>query len=147
MPPSKSVPEEDLELVPEDANPWRDLLEGRTEGVGVYQKLLTFERINRPPSRVAESFGTARAKLLPYQFKSLLKFLDSAKQRLLIADERLDRNSAGAQQGVHEVGGAPPSVSRPSTRVRQLQLAVTSTPTAAPKGATIAAGFSPLWSQ
>ena len=42
MPPSKSVPEEDLELVPEDANPWRDLLEGRTEGVGVYQKLLTF---------------------------------------------------------------------------------------------------------
>ena len=87
MPPSKSVPEEDLELVPEDANPWRDLLEGRTEGVGVYQKLLTFERINRPPSRVAESFGTARAKLLPYQFKPLLKFLDSAKQRLLIADD------------------------------------------------------------
>ena len=36
---------------------------------------------------MAESFGTARAKLLPYQFKPLLKFLDSAKQRLLIADD------------------------------------------------------------
>ncbi len=87
VPPAKNVPETDLEHVPEDGDVWRDLLDGRTEGLGVYQKLLTFERINRPPSRVAESFGTARAKLLPYQFKPLLKFLDSSRQRMLIADD------------------------------------------------------------
>ena len=86
-PPARSVPETDLDLVLDETDPWRDLLEGRTESLGVYQKLLTFERINRPPSRVAESFGTARAKLLPYQFKPLLKFLDSNHQKLLIADD------------------------------------------------------------
>src|SRR5262245_11614178 len=87
VPPAKGVPETDLERVPVDQDPWHDLIDGRYEGASVYHKLLTFERINKPPSRVAESFGTARAKLLPYQFKPLLKFLDSTRQRLLIADD------------------------------------------------------------
>jgi SNF2 family DNA or RNA helicase len=87
MPPARMVPDGDLELVPEDVDPWIDLLTGRTDGAQAFQKLLTFERVHRPPSRVAESFGTARAKLLPYQFKPLLKFLDSSRQRLLIADD------------------------------------------------------------
>ena len=64
-----------------------DLLDGRVEGAGAFQRLLTFERLHRPASRLATSFGIARAKLLPYQFKPLLKFLDNPAQRLLVADD------------------------------------------------------------
>jgi len=84
---SRTVSEHDLELLPNEADAWADLLDHRIEGVRIFQKLLTFERLRRPPSRVATSFGTARAKLLPYQFKPLLKFLDNPNQRLLIADD------------------------------------------------------------
>jgi hypothetical protein len=80
-----TVPEGDFELLPEETNPWGDLFEGRFEGAATFQKLLT--RLRRPPSRVASSFGTARAKLHPYQFKPLLKFLDNPNQPILIADD------------------------------------------------------------
>ena len=88
--------------MPDDADPWSDLLlpddtdprsdpdavhRYRFEGSETFHKLLTFERIRRPPSRVATTFGTARAKLFPYQFKPLLKFLDNPIQRILIADD------------------------------------------------------------
>ncbi len=76
--------------MPDDTDPWSDLdaVQGyRFEGSETFQKLLTFERIRRPPSRVATTFGTARAKLFPYQFKPLLKFLDNPNQRILIADD------------------------------------------------------------
>jgi superfamily II DNA or RNA helicase len=84
---ARTVPETDLELLPDDTDIWADLIGSRTEGAATFQKLLTFERLRRPPSRVAASFGTARAKLLPYQFKPLLKFLDYPGQRILIADD------------------------------------------------------------
>lgn len=84
---TRTVPEQDLELLPDDADLWSDLIEGRFEGSEVFRKLLTFERLRRPPSRVAATFGTARAKLFPYQFKPLLKFLDNPNQRILIADD------------------------------------------------------------
>ncbi len=84
---TRIVPEQDLEPLPEDSDPWSDVLKGRFEGSGTFRKLLTFERLRRPPSRVATTFGTARAKLFPYQFKPLLKFLDNPNQRILIADD------------------------------------------------------------
>ena len=84
---SRTVSDADLEPLPDEADLWEDLVAGRTEGAATFQRLLTFERLRRPPSRVATSFGTARAKLLPYQFKPLLKFLDSPNQRILIADD------------------------------------------------------------
>ena len=82
---TRTVPEQVLEPLPKDTDPWSDLLEGRFEGGATFQKLLTFERLHRPPSRVATTFGTARAKLFPYRFKPLLKFLDNPNQRILIA--------------------------------------------------------------
>ena len=84
---TRTVPEQDLELLPEDTDPWSDMLNDRFEGTETFQKLLTFERLRRPPSRVATTFGSARAKLFPYQFKPLLKFLDNPNQRILIADD------------------------------------------------------------
>ena len=84
---TRTVPEQDLELLPADTDPWQDLLKHRFEGTETFQKLLTFERLRHPPSRVATTFGTARAKFFPFQFKPLLKFLDNPNQRILIADD------------------------------------------------------------
>lgn len=82
-----TLPERALEPLLEAVDPWQDLIDGRTAGPTAFKQLLTFERISRPASRVAASFGTAKAKLLPYQFKPLLKFIESANQRILIADD------------------------------------------------------------
>ncbi len=56
-------------------------------GAEAFQTLITFERLVRPPSRVAATFGSARAAFYPYQFKPLLKFLESGTNRVLIADD------------------------------------------------------------
>ena len=81
------VPGDDIEELPEQRNMFQDLADGRVEGAAVLRRLLTFERLRRPPTRIAASFGTARANLLPYQFKPLLKFLENRNRRLLIADD------------------------------------------------------------
>jgi len=82
-----SVPESDLEYLPEIRDAWEDLARGRVDGPHTLHRLLTFERLRKPPTRLAASFGVARARLLPYQFKPLLKFLENPLQRLLIADD------------------------------------------------------------
>lgn len=82
-----TLPERAIEPLSDAADPWQELIDGRTADPTAFKQLLTFERISRPASRVAASFGTAKAKLLPYQFKPLLKFIESANQRILIADD------------------------------------------------------------
>lgn len=98
----QTQPESALELLPDSVDPWRDLQDGKVSGPDPYHRLLTFERIRRPASRVAASFGTAKAKLLPYQFKLLLKFLENPSKRLLIADDvGLGKRRHG---GIHHLG-------------------------------------------
>ncbi|MBK8013938.1 MAG: DEAD/DEAH box helicase [Deltaproteobacteria bacterium] len=76
-----------LEAVPETPDAWGDLSSGRAASLGAFRTVMTYERLRKPPSRIAASFGSARAVFLPYQFKPLLKFLENPKQRLLVADD------------------------------------------------------------
>ncbi len=79
---------EDLEPIEDEpADSWADVADGILAPAASLRTLLTYERLRRPPGPVGRSFGTARAKLYPYQFKPLVKFLDNPAHTLLIADE------------------------------------------------------------
>lgn len=81
------LPGDELEPLPETSDPWSDLAAGSLGDPDTLQRLLVVRRIQKPASRIAAAFGTARARVMPYQFKPLLKFLESQSQRLLIADD------------------------------------------------------------
>ncbi len=81
------VPESDLEKVTLDMSIEDRLLNGEFGNKGTFSRLLTFERLRRPLQDTLYSLRASRTEFQPYQFKPLLKFLRSAKQRLLLADE------------------------------------------------------------
>jgi superfamily II DNA or RNA helicase len=83
----KGFDESDLEPLPLNADPWEDALRGVFAGSRAFRSRLTVKRLEKPPSRIVASFGSARAAFYPYQFKPLLKFLENPQQRLLIADD------------------------------------------------------------
>ncbi len=66
---------------------WESLQQGNLSTAVRFERLMTWERLRRPATPIVAAFGTARAKLFPYQFKPLLKFLDHPDHRLLIADD------------------------------------------------------------
>ncbi|MYB36284.1 MAG: hypothetical protein F4Y26_02605 [Gammaproteobacteria bacterium] len=83
----RGVPDSELEPLPEYADPWDDVRAGVFGGARAFRTLMTFERLRRPPSPIAASFGSAKAAFYPFQFKPLLKFLENPRKRLLIADD------------------------------------------------------------
>jgi len=83
----RGVPEDALELVPETVSPWDDLSQSQFASAESFRRRMTYERLQRPPSRIAGSFGSAKAAFYPFQFKPLLKFLENPRQRILIADD------------------------------------------------------------
>ncbi|MDX2175555.1 MAG: SNF2-related protein [Candidatus Sumerlaeia bacterium] len=58
-------------------------------GWAQFQSRITSERLrpDRPLSNTLYSFGASRTLLMPHQIKPVLKFLESPKHRILIADE------------------------------------------------------------
>ncbi len=79
--------ENTLELVPETETIF-DLLNSRRFGKKPdFSQLMTFHRMDRPLSNNIYSLHSNKIDFYPFQFKPLLKFIDSPRQRLLIADD------------------------------------------------------------
>ncbi|MCS7026013.1 MAG: SNF2-related protein [Bryobacteraceae bacterium] len=81
------VPEGDLEKFNFEKSIQERLLEGEFGSKSTFSRLLTYERLFHPLQDTLYSLRASRTEFQPYQFKPLLKFLRSAKQRLLLADE------------------------------------------------------------
>ncbi|MBN2416803.1 DEAD/DEAH box helicase family protein [bacterium] len=66
-----------------------NLINGCIDGPLDFQRLITLRRLQRerPLRNNIFAYNASKIKFYPHQFKPLLKFLDSAKNRLLIADE------------------------------------------------------------
>jgi len=75
-------------FVPTDT-PSENLSQGKIDGYQEFQRLMTHQRLIRdyPLRNNIYAFNASRTRFYPYQFKPLLKFLDSPKHRMLIADE------------------------------------------------------------
>lgn len=84
-----TVPEYDLTPHAEITSPTDAFIQGRFGTYGDFQRLLTLQRLVRdePLRNNVYAFNASRTRFYPYQFKPLLKFLDSAKHRILICDE------------------------------------------------------------
>src|SRR5690606_2076758 len=63
------------------------LLGGRFGRLRDLQRLLTFEKLKGTLHEVIYSMEAAQIDFYPYQFKPVVKFIDSPAERLVIADE------------------------------------------------------------
>ncbi len=82
------VVEDDLEMLEEDDDSIENLVaQGRWGRIESFRCALAVERITRENRSTVYSFKAQRILFEPYQYKPLLKILDSADRRLLIADE------------------------------------------------------------
>jgi superfamily II DNA or RNA helicase len=86
---SPQVAESALIPVREDFRPGDSFLAGDFTGYQDFQRVLTFQRLrrDRPLRNNVYAFNASRTRFFPYQFKPLIKFLDSPNHRILICDE------------------------------------------------------------
>lgn len=83
------VPEVDLQLYQPTKTPVDNLLNGNIAGYREFLRLITYLKLTRdyPLRNNIYAFNASRTRFYPYQFKPLIKFLDSPSQRLLVCDE------------------------------------------------------------
>jgi superfamily II DNA or RNA helicase len=83
------VPEADLRLADEEKKPSQALAEGDFGSFRDFQRALTYRRLvrNAPLANHYYAFGASRTRFYPYQFKPLVKLLESDNDRILICDE------------------------------------------------------------
>jgi len=81
--------ETDLRSSVPSKSPFDNLIDRNLDGYQGFQRLLTFQRLllEHPLRNTIYAFNASRIQFYHYQFKPLLKFLNSPKHRLLIADE------------------------------------------------------------
>lgn len=86
---TKTVSEADLLPRTPVGSPSEGLIKGIFGTYGDFQRLLTLQRLVRdePLRNNVYAFNASRTRFFPYQFKPLLKFLDSSQHRILICDE------------------------------------------------------------
>lgn len=86
---TRTVGEDDLRPVRTAHRPSECLLEGVFGGPADLQRIITLQRLLRdqPLRNNIYAFNASRTQFYPYQFKPLLKFLESPRHRLLICDE------------------------------------------------------------
>lgn len=84
-----TVAESNLRPYMDSQNPGENLLAGLLGGYQGFQRLVTHLRLLREHTlrNNIYAFNASRTRFFPYQFKPLLKLLDSTRHRLLIADE------------------------------------------------------------
>jgi len=70
-------------------DPEENLLKLNLAGYREFQKLLTYKRLDKevPLRNNIYAYNASKTKFYPYQFKPLIKFLDSPKNRIIICDE------------------------------------------------------------
>ena len=81
--------EDELTKVINTMDPEENLKELNLAGYREFQKLLTFKRLDKevPLRNNIYAYNASKTKFYPYQFKPLIKFLDSPKNRIIICDE------------------------------------------------------------
>jgi superfamily II DNA or RNA helicase len=83
----RNVPEVDLELYEDPTDVWSLLARGSFSNKKTLSKLITFTKLQVPLRNNLYALSSSRTRFFSYQFKPVLKFLESEFQRLLIADE------------------------------------------------------------
>lgn len=86
---ARQIPETDLCSVSGPSDPLDNLKKGRLAKHRDFQRLITYYRLQRdyPLRNNIFAYNASRTRFYPYQFKPLIKFLDSPQQRILICDE------------------------------------------------------------
>ena len=86
---TSTVAEADIRLYVPVAGPAEAFAAGLLAGYYDFQRLITLQRLLReePLRNNIYAFNASRTQFYPYQFKPLLKFIDSPRNRLLICDE------------------------------------------------------------
>ncbi len=78
---------EALESLPETPDPIDDLRRGRLHGPSSLRRCLAHEKLSGRLANILYSMETSQTRFLAYQFKPVLKLIESPTNSLLIADE------------------------------------------------------------